>query len=94
MYVLLHTFYFFTFITMEEIKNKNSPRKEEYLKLNHRAWEYITMLDDDDAWKLIKFMLSETVWIKNEKLADYVFEEWETPLNMAAMMWNEHLFDN
>jgi hypothetical protein len=35
---------------MENLKNKNSPPKEEkYLKLNHRAWEYIMMLDNYDA---------------------------------------------
>lgn len=80
---------------MGNVEMKNSPPKDSrYLKLNHRAWEYITMLDDEDAWKLIKMMLSETVWIKNETLSDYVFEKGDTCLNILAMMWNEHLFDD
>jgi hypothetical protein len=51
------------------------------------------MLDNYDAWRLIKMMLNETVWIKNEELTESVFS-WSKELQMAAMMWNEHLFDN
>jgi len=95
MYVLTTThLLLFNFHTMENLKNKNStPKEEKYLKLNHRAWEYIKMLDDYDAWRLIKMMLNETVWIKNEELAEEVFS-WSVELQMAAMMRNEHLFDN
>ena len=95
MYVLTTThLLLFNFHTMENLKNKNSPpKKEEFLKLNSRAWEYIKMLDDDDAWMLIKMMLNETVWIKNEELTESVFS-WSKELQMAAMMRNEHLFDN
>lgn len=76
-------------------KEKNAPPREgEFLKLNHRAWEYITMLPDDEAWKLIKMMLSEEVWNKNEVLNEEVFSLWSPALQIIAMMWNEHLFDN
>lgn len=77
---------------MEGTKN-SPPKKEEFLKLNSRAWEYISMLDDYDAWKLIKMMLSETVWVKDEEISDAVYGSTGS-LKMVAMMWNEHLFDN
>lgn len=82
---------------MENLKNKNSPpREEKYLKLNWRAWEYITMLDNYDAGKFIKYVLQEKVWVKNEgheELEESIFN-WSKELQMVAMMWNEHLFDD
>jgi hypothetical protein len=77
---------------MEE--QKKPPLEWRTLTLNWRAWEYITMLDDYDAGKLIKMMLSEEVWIKNEELSEDVFEKWSKQLQIVAMMWNENLFNS